>query len=82
MKISLRIDFADGTTKDVVCSAPDFVAFEDKFNLSITRLDKEMKFTHLLFLGWTASHRQKQTALDFEAWTETIDSVGANSFPK
>lgn len=82
MKISLRIDFADGTTKDVVCSAPDFVAFEDRFNLSITRLDKEMKFTHLLFLGWTASRRQKLTSLDFEPWVETVDSAGAVDFPK
>jgi hypothetical protein len=82
MKISLRIDFADGTSKDVVCSAPDFVAFEDKFNLSITRLDKEMKFTHLLFLGWNTLHRQKQTALDFEAWVETVESAGAVDFPK
>jgi hypothetical protein len=82
MKISLRIDFADGSTKDVVCSAPDFVAFEDRFNLSITRLDKEMKFTHLLFLGWTASHRMKATALDFESWVDTVDSVGATGSPK
>lgn len=82
MKISLRIDFADNTSKDVLCSAPDFVAFEDKFNLSITRLEKEMKFTHLLYLGWHAMHRQKQTALDFDAWVETVDSAGATGFPK
>lgn len=82
MKISLRIDFADGSTKDVLCSAPDFVAFEDKFNLSITRLDKEVKFTHLLFLGWHSMFRTKATALDFDAWVETVDMAGATGFPK
>lgn len=82
MKISLRIEFSDGTNKDVVCSAPDFVKFEDKFNLSITRLDKEMKFTHLLFLGWAAMFRQKLTALEFDAWVDTVDSAGAVDFPK
>lgn len=82
MRISLRIDFADGSNKEVVCSAPDFVAFEDKFNLSITRLEKEMKFTHLLFLGWHSLYRSKQTALEFDAWVETVDSAGATGFPK
>jgi hypothetical protein len=82
MKISLRIDFADGTGKDVVCSAPDFVAFEDRFNLSITRLDKDMKFTHLLYLGWHAMFRMKATALEFDAWVETVDSAGAVDSPK
>lgn len=82
MKITLRIDFVDGTNKDVLCSAPEFVAFEDKFNLSITRLEKELKFTHLLFMGWHAMHRQKLTTLDFDAWVETVDTAGATGFPK
>lgn len=78
MKINLRIEFQSGEAKEVTASAPDLVAFEDKFNLSVTKLDTEMKFTHLLFLAWHSLHRTKQTELQFDAWVELVESAGAS----
>lgn len=77
MKINLRIEYLSGESKDVTAVAADLVAFEDKYNLSVTRLESEMKFTHLLFLAWHALHRSKQTDKDFDAWVELVDSAGA-----
>lgn len=76
MHQNLDIVFQDGSTRTVKAIAADFVAFESKFDLSIARLEKEIRLTHLLFLAWHCEQRTKATALDFDAWIETVDSVG------
>jgi hypothetical protein len=81
MKLTLRIEFADGTHKDILVSAADMVAFEDKFDTSIARLE-EARIGWLLFLAWHSEKRRKSTELDFEAWLDTVDSVGQSEDPK
>ncbi len=81
MKLTLRIEFADGTTKDVLVSAADMVAFEDKFNVSIAKLD-DPRIGWLLFLAWHSEQRRKQTTLAYEAWLDSVESVGATEDPK
>jgi hypothetical protein len=78
MKINLRILFLDGNTKEITCSASDLVKFEDKFNISVSKIQDDVRITHLLFLAWASEFRTKATGLDFEAWTETVESVGAS----
>lgn len=81
MKITLRIEFADGTSKDVLVSAADMVAFEDKYDVSMARLD-EPRIGWLLFLAWHSEKRRKATDLDYEAWLDLVDTVGATDDPK
>jgi hypothetical protein len=81
MKLTLRIEFADGTQKDVLVSAADMVAFEDKFNVSIAKLD-DPRMGWLLFLAWHSEHRKKHTGEEFEKWLELVDSIGATDDPK
>jgi len=79
MRINLEIEQVDGTKQEVTASAIDLVKFEERYDISVSRLDKEMKLTHLLFLAHTSLKRQNKTALDFEAWLETVESVGASA---
>ena len=81
MKITLQIEFADGTKKEVIVSAADMVAFENKFDISIARLD-EARISWLLFLAWHSEKRRKATALEYDAWLDTVESVGATDDPK
>ena len=81
MKLTLRIEFADGTSKDVIVSAADMVAFEEKFNISISKLD-DPRIGWLLFLAWHSEQRKKQTTLAYEAWLDLVESVGATEDPK
>jgi hypothetical protein len=81
MKLTLRIEFSDGTHKDVLVSAADMVAFEDKFNVSIARLD-DPRMGWLLFLAWHSEKRKKQTDKAFEEWLELVESIGATEDPK
>ena len=81
MKLTLRIEFSDGTHKDVLVSAADMVAFEDKFDVSIARLD-DPRIGWLLFLAWHSEKRKKQTTADYETWLESVDSIGTTDDPK
>ena len=75
MRINLRIEYTDTTEKDVVCSAKDLVAFEDKYQRSVARFEQEMRLTDLLFLAWHSLHRQKQTTKDFDTWLDDVESI-------
>lgn len=82
MQINLQLTFADTTKKTITATVADLIAFEAKFDLSVSRLDKEIKLTHLLFLAWHAEKRTKATELEFDAWVDTIEAVEANETKK
>jgi hypothetical protein len=75
MRVNLRIEYTDKTEQDVVCSAKDLVAFEDKYQRSVARLEHEMRLTDLLFLAWHSLYRQKLTPKDFESWLDDVESI-------
>lgn len=80
--ISLTITFADGTEKEVTAVAADLVAFEERFDMSIAQLEKNVRMTHLFFLGWNAMRRTKQTTDDFETWVESASMVSLGQAKK
>lgn len=82
MIINLQVNYLDGTEKLVAAQAADLMAFETKFDLSVARLDKEVKLTHLLYIAYHAEKRTKSTELEFEAWTETIAGIEAKAGKK
>jgi hypothetical protein len=77
MNFNLHVKLNDGTSTDVVGIAADIVAFETKFDMSMARLEKELKMTHLFYLAWHVLHRTGETKLDFDKWLETVDMVSA-----
>lgn len=79
MNINLQVTYLDDTQKLITALAADLIAFEAKFDLSIARLDKEVRLTHLLFIAWNVEKRTKATELEFEAWTETVAGIEAQA---
>lgn len=75
MKINLRIEYSSGEAVEASATAPDLVAFEDKFNLSVTKLEAEMKVTHLLWIAWHSLFRKKITDKEFDVWVEFVESI-------
>lgn len=75
MRINLRVEYTNGEAKEITCSAKDLVAFEDKFNRSVAKLESEFKFTDLVWLAWQSEHRRKETKKDFDAWLDDIEVV-------
>lgn len=78
MRINLRVDFANGESKEIICSARDLVAFEEKFNRSVAKLESEFKLTDLLFLAWHSESRRKETKKEFDAWLDDVDQIGVS----
>jgi hypothetical protein len=78
MRMNLLVNYADGKTQEVTASATDLVKFEREFDMSISKLGVDMKFTHLLFLAHSSLFRQGETKLDFDAWLDSVESVGAS----
>lgn len=77
MIINLQISYSDNTTKEIAAKAADIVAFEERFDISMANLQKEVRLTHLLFLAWHSEKRAGETKDDFDKWVERVESVEA-----
>lgn len=73
--IDLTITYLDGSEETVSAVAADLIAFESHFDLSVTRLEKELRLTHLVYLAWHALKRTKKTNDEFEAFSDKIAGV-------
>jgi hypothetical protein len=74
--INLQIEFLDSSEPVIVSAiAADLIAFEAKFDLSVSKLGTDVRLTHMFFLAWHALKRTKKTDLEFEPWTETVAIV-------
>ena len=79
MNFNLLVTLLDGTSTEVTGVAADLVAFESHFDLSVARLNSEVKITHLLYLAWHVLKRTGQSKDTFEKWVETVDKVEAGN---
>jgi hypothetical protein len=71
MKMHLRVTNGDGSTADVMVSAVDLVAFEGKFDKSVTRFQEDFRMTDIYWLAWHTIQRKDKSVGDFEQWLET-----------
>jgi hypothetical protein len=80
MNFTLDIHYiGNDTPKTVNGIAADIVAFESKFDMSMSRLQKDVKLTHLMFLAYAVEKRTGATTDEFEKWLETVEIVTAAS---
>lgn len=83
MQIPFKVKFADGSEQSVLCGTPDFIAFEEKFNVAVSVIQKDPRLTYLSFIVWNALRRKKQTEKTFEDFIETLETIeGDDSDPK
>jgi hypothetical protein len=84
MKLNLQVQYADtpNETKELTCNPSDMVKLEEKFDISIASLERNIKITHLLFLAWASESRTKATTLKFEEWVDTVESVSPSEDQK
>lgn len=82
MQINLQTKFSDDSEKVISAGAADLVAFEREFDLSVAKLQSEVKLTHLLYIAWHSESRNKSTTLKFEDWTNEIVSIEATDSKK
>jgi hypothetical protein len=80
MNFTLDIHYiGKDTPKTVNGIAADIVAFETKFDMSMSKLQKDVKLTHLMFLAYAVEKRTGATSDEFEKWLESVEIVTAAS---
>lgn len=77
MNFTLLVNLLDGTSTEVTGIAADLVAFEAEYDLSVSRLNQDMKITHLLWLAWHVLKRTGETKETFQKWVESVEGVEA-----
>lgn len=77
MNFTLLVNLLDGTSTEVTGIAADLVAFEAEYDLSVSRLNQDMKITHLLWLAWHVLKRTGETKDVFQKWVESVEGVEA-----
>ena len=75
MRIEFTITYDDGSAAEATASVADQVAFEQQHDRSIARLADDFRLTDACWLAWHSLHRTGKTAVDFDAWLETVDNV-------
>ena len=75
MKLNLSVTYNASEPKEITCSAKDLVAFEERYDRSVAKLQDEFKLTDLLYLAWHSEKRTNATKKDFDSWLDDIDSV-------
>jgi hypothetical protein len=73
--INLLITFSDGSTHEVTAVISDLMAFETKFDKSVSDFQKGVRLSWLVFIAHAAETRTGATKMDFEAYAETISSI-------
>ncbi len=77
MRIELKVEYADGSGVETTATAPDLIAFERHYDKSMAVFGTDTRIEYILWLTWHALNRKKETALEFDPWVETVDSVTA-----
>jgi hypothetical protein len=80
--INLQITYIDGAVAECSAIAADLVAFESHFDLSVARLEKEVRLTHMFFLAWHALKRTGKTTDEFDKWVESVSMVSEGDAKK
>jgi len=75
MRIALKVGYTDGSEAAVTTSASDLLEFERHFDKPIAVFGGDVRIEYMLYLTWTALHRQKKTKSEFEKWVDTVDSI-------
>ncbi len=73
--IDLQITFIDGSTHEVRAVISDLMAFETKFDKSVSDFQKGVRISWLVFIAHAAETRTGATQMDFDAYAQTIASI-------
>lgn len=75
LRVTLHIEYADGSAVEVVTTAADLMAFETRFDKSFTVFADNWRLTYLMWLAWHVVKREGKTALEFDPWSQTVAGV-------
>ena len=79
MKLALYIHAHDGGERECLAEFVDFVKYEEQHNVSMSKVEQDIKIRDLAWLAWHSEKRRGKPTLDFDKWLETIANIGVDS---
>lgn len=79
MATFLRVVDVDDSARDVRIIAADLIAFELEFEIPANKIET---FKHMCWLAWKAETRATKSAVTFDDWVQSVDSVKDTDDPK
>ena len=73
-RITLKVDYVDGTIVRALCTGADSIAFERAYDLATDQVGKRLEY--VWFLAWAALTRTGKVTRTFEEWLPTVEGVG------
>ena len=64
MKLSINIEFTDGTKETFIAQPPEFVKWEAKSGFTVQQAGEKMGITDFLFLAYNSMKRNAETIAD------------------
>lgn len=72
--IAMTVDCGSGP-QDVTVCGPDYKAYEDKYDKSLSDMLTSGRYTFWTFLAWSAMNREGKTLLDYDAFVATTPQI-------
>jgi hypothetical protein len=74
MKIALLVH-SDSGDRVSVAEFADFCEYEEVHNISMAKIEDDLKIRDLGWLAWCSEKRRGKTELDFNAWRQQVTGV-------
>lgn len=74
MKVTLSIEFADGSKVNATATTKDLSAFEETYDKAFVS-GVSLRIKELGWLAWHALNRRGQAPGDFDAWWANVEDV-------
>lgn len=75
MKLTIKVIHEDGSSVDATASTLDLVQWEEKTNRPISDFWENSRLGDITWLAYASLVRRSQTALEYETWLETVDTI-------
>ena len=79
MKLPMTVTGTDGKDRSSVAEFVDFCKFEEHHNISMAKIENDLKARDLAWLAWHSEKRRNQTALNFDEWCSTVEGIALDS---
>jgi len=79
MKLVLVVYDPQGEQRTAVAEFVDFVKYEEHHNISMSKVEQDIKVRDLAWLAWHSEKRRNKTALDFNAWLEQVSNISLDA---
>lgn len=79
MKLVLWIHGADEESHECVAEFIDFVKYEEYHNVSMSKVEQDIKIRDLAWLAWHSEKRRNKITVEFDKWLESVTNISLDA---